>query len=121
MPLRKSIRLAQRVAVDVRAQGYLLKHFIVPEGSSNDVLDVYIRENSRTCFRYMSVCSISAETHGMQPSIVGTQLRVHGVKGLMVNDASVFQGIVRAHTMAPTVMVAERCADILRTASFSGS
>nr|VWO94148.1 Alcohol oxidase [Ganoderma boninense] len=113
VPLRKAVRLAQRVAVDVRDQGYSLKDFIVPEGSCDEVLDAYIRANLRTCFHYTSTCRMGAETHGARPSVVDTRLRVHGVRGLRVCDASVFPEIVGAHTMAPTVMVAEKCADIL--------
>ena len=64
---------------------------------------------------------MGAETHGRRPSVVDTQLRVHGVRGLRVCDASVFPEIVGAHTMAPTVMVAEKCADILKASSASGS
>ena len=52
--------------------------------------------------------------HGERPSVVDTNLRVHGVRGLRVCDASVFPEIVGAHTVAPMVMVAERCADIIK-------
>lgn len=43
-----------------------------------------------------------------------TKLRVHGVHGLRVCDASVFPEIVGAHTMSLTVIVAEQCADFLK-------
>ena len=48
--------------------------------------------------------------------MVDTALRVRGVRGLRVADASVFPEIVGAHTMAPVVMVAERCADFVKAA-----
>ncbi|EJF60344.1 alcohol oxidase [Dichomitus squalens LYAD-421 SS1] len=114
VPLRKAIRLAQRVAGDVREQGYPLKDFIVPDDSSDEVLDAYIRANLRTCLHYTSTCRMGATTHAERPSVVDTELRVHGVKGLRVCDASVFPEIVGAHTMAPTVMVAEKCADLIK-------
>ncbi|KAI0753766.1 alcohol oxidase [Fomes fomentarius] len=113
--LRKGIRLSTRVAADVRNAGYPLRDLIVPEADSSDeTLDAFIRTNLRTCYHYTSTCRMGQETHGERPSVVDTKLRVHGVRGLRVCDASVFPEIVGAHTMAPTVMVAEWCADFLK-------
>ena len=47
-------------------------------------------------------------------SVVDEQLRVQGVDGLRVVDASVMPRIIRGHTHAPTVMIAERAADLIR-------
>jgi choline dehydrogenase len=42
-------------------------------------------------------------------------LRVHGVPGLRVADASVMPAVTSGNTNAPTIMIAERCADFLLT------
>ena len=116
--LRKGLRLALRIGADVRAAGYPLQDLIVPGKGASDVeLDAFIRANLRACFHYTSTCRMGQETHGERPSAVDTQLRVHGVQGLRVCDASVFPEIVATHTMAPTVMVAERCADFIKGAA----
>jgi choline dehydrogenase len=47
-------------------------------------------------------------------SVVDPCLRVRGVEALRVVDASVMPQIIRGHTHAPTVMLAERAADLLR-------
>ena len=112
--LRKGLRFALRAAADVRKQGYPLQDLIVPEGKSDEDLDNFIRANIRTCFHYTSTCRMGQTTHGERPSVVDQELRVHGVRGLRVCDASVFPEIVGAHTMAPTVMVAEKCADMIK-------
>ena len=82
--------------------------------SDDEALDAYIRANLRTCFHYTSTCRMGAAADEERPSVVDTELRVHGVKGLRVCDASVFPEIVGAHTMTPTVMVAEKCADLVK-------
>ncbi|KAI1795276.1 alcohol oxidase [Ganoderma leucocontextum] len=114
IPLRKGVRLVLRVVEDVRKQGYPIKGLAVPDGKRDEGLDRFIRSGLRTCYHYTSTCRMGAEIYGERPSVVDTQLRVHGIQGLRVCDASVFPEIIGSHTMAPVVMVAEKCADLLK-------
>ncbi|MEP1593339.1 MAG: GMC oxidoreductase, partial [Halieaceae bacterium] len=46
-------------------------------------------------------------------AVVDDRLRVHGIAGLRVADASIMPRVVAGNTHAPTVMIAERCADMV--------
>jgi choline dehydrogenase len=47
-------------------------------------------------------------------AVLDTKLRVRGVQGLRVIDASVMPSVVRGNTNAPTIAIAERAADLIR-------
>ena len=73
-----------------------------PEG---DIWD-FVQRSTRTVYHPTSTCAIGL--------VVDTALRVHGVDGLRVVDASVMPSVVRGNTNAPTIMIAERAADLIR-------
>lgn len=48
-------------------------------------------------------------------AVVDPELRVYGIRGLRIADASIFPSLPRAHTMAPTIMVGEKAADLIKS------
>ncbi|XP_052814177.1 glucose dehydrogenase [FAD, quinone]-like [Mya arenaria] len=82
------------------------------EFRSNAYWECYIRHVAVTAYHLTSTCKMGPEN---DPStVVDTQLRVKGIKGLRVVDASIFPNITSGNTNIPTVMVAERAADFIR-------
>ncbi len=70
----------------------------------------HIRNTAWTVFHPCSTCRIG---HNRQDSVVDPRLRVHGVEGLRVVDASVFPNVTSGNINAPVIMVAERASDII--------
>lgn len=81
-----------------------------PTIQSDDEFLADIRQRASTVFHPVSTCRMGAD---LETDVVDTNLRVHGVEGLRVVDASVFPSIPSGNTNAPTLMVAERAADLI--------
>lgn len=69
----------------------------------------WIKENIDTCYHPVGTCKMGNDAM----AVVDDELRVHGIQNLRVIDASVMPTIVRGNTNAPTIMIAEKAADII--------
>ena len=76
-------------------------------------IDDYVRRVAHSSLHYASSCPMSRDA---ATGVVDEQLRVHGFRNLRIADASVFPLTPSGHTMAPTMMVAARCADFVKDA-----
>ena len=70
----------------------------------------FIRDNAWTVFHPCCTCRMGENSN---TSVVSPRLRVHGLQGLRVADASVFATIPTGNTNAPSIMVAERASDFI--------
>jgi choline dehydrogenase-like flavoprotein len=80
--------------------------FAVPTSNDDSAILAFVRENAGTVWHASATCAIG--------QVVDPDLRVLGVEGLRVVDASVMPSITRANTNAPTIMIAEKAADLVR-------
>jgi choline dehydrogenase len=80
--------------------------------TSDDALRDFVRANVHTIYHPVGTCRMGTDAG----AVVDSALRVHGVDGLRVVDASVMPTIPRGHTLAATVMIGEKAADLVRAA-----
>lgn len=124
---RASVRLFLKVAETMKGLGFPLQDNITfPEdkqekdakNNNNEEIDEFIRRKIRTIYHYSSSCRMAPVNDAKAPGVVDDQLKVHGVKGLRVCDTSIFPQIISHHLQAPAVMVAEKCADLIKAEGF---
>ncbi len=81
-----------------------------PDAVTDADIEAFIRQQAFTLYHPVGTCRMGSD----DDAVVDPQLRVRGVDGLRVIDASVMPVIPRGNTNAPTIMVAERAADLVR-------
>jgi choline dehydrogenase len=81
-------------------------HLPASHTPSDEDLAQHVREMTQTLYHPVGTCAIG--------TVVDPALRVRGAEGLRVVDASVMPVVPRGNTNAPTIMIAERAADLIR-------
>ena len=79
---------------------------------SDDALDAYISATAATAHHPLGTCKMGPAGDPM--AVVDPELRVCGVEGLRVVDASVMPDLVGGNINAPVIMIAEKAADYIR-------
>ena len=103
-----------RLARDILHQQPMARHGlteVIPgkDAQSDDDLRAFIRANARTVYHPVGTCAM-----GTGPlAVVDHRLKVHGLAGLRVVDASIMPTIVSGNTNAPAIMIAEKAADMI--------
>ncbi len=105
--LRWARRMAEQPALAV-----IIDHEMNPgpDLQSDEHLLAYARASGTTVYHPTSTCRMGGDPQ----AVVDAELRVVGVEGLRVVDASVMPRLVSGNTNAPTIMIAEKAADLIR-------
>lgn len=113
----RMVRTGIRMARDIFNQPAVRAHLAVevapgPDVTSDADLDAYARATATTVYHPLGTCKMGPASD--DEAVVDPQLRVHGVDGLRVVDASVMPDLVGGNINAPVIMVAEKAADFIR-------
>ncbi len=105
------LKLCRQLLANPHLESFIESEFLPgPEVQTDDQLLDFARQRGGTVYHPTSTCKM-----GQDPmAVVDPELRVHGVGGLRVADASIMPTVVSGNTNAATIMIGERAADLAR-------
>lgn len=117
-PLVKAIGMVREFAA-ARPLSKVVKSEIAPGGDLSSEADLreWVRNNLSTIYHPVGTCAMGGDSRlaaSKLTSVLDTELRVRGVGGLRVVDASVMPTVPRGNANAPTIAIAERAADLIQ-------
>ena len=103
--LMKGARIVERIMAAPALANAIGERLYSEPGCDDAALEADIRARADTIYHPVGTCAIG--------SVVDPHLRVHGVEGLRVADASVMPLLVSGNTNAPSIMIGEKAADLI--------
>jgi 4-pyridoxate dehydrogenase len=111
--IRDGLKLVRRMGATPPLADFVARELKPGPGVESDAeLDTYIRATAATAHHPLGTCKMGPDSDAR--AVVDPQLRVRGVAGLRVVDASVMPDLVGGNINAPTIMIAEKAADMIR-------
>ena len=111
MSLVRGMRILRRILrTEPFASAFDSEHRPGAQVESDAALIDYVRETASTVYHPVGSCKMGSDPM----SVVDARLRVHGIAGLRVADASIMPAIPSGNTNAPTIMIGEKAADMIR-------
>ncbi|HEX8382129.1 MAG TPA: choline dehydrogenase [Sphingomonas sp.] len=111
--MRESVRIGRAVVGQAALDPYRAEELRPgPDIDSDAAIDAWVRRTAETIYHPIGTCRMGAADDPR--AVVDAELRVCGIAGLRVIDASVMPSLVSSNTNAPTIMIAERAADLIR-------
>ncbi len=81
------------------------------EAMSDAAIETFVRNKAETVYHPVGSCRMGHD----EDAVVDSELRVHGIAGLRVVDASIMPNLIGGNTNAPTIMIAEHAAELIAT------
>jgi choline dehydrogenase len=111
--MREGMRWIRKV-FETKPMANLIKKEVAPGSSirTDAQWEGYIRDSAQTVYHPVGTCAMGTDSM----SVVDPQLKVHGIQGLRVVDASVMPRVTSCNTNAPTIMIGEKGAAMILAA-----
>ena len=104
------MRRTWEIATQGALGGIVTKPWNLPDSPTDEDLVEHARQWGQTLYHPTSTCAMGTS----EDAVVDPDLRVRGVSGLRVADASVMPAVTRGNTNAPTIMIGEKAADLIK-------
>ena len=108
--LRRGLKIAREIAAASPFDRYRGDEYLPGAEIDGDALLDYVRQNAFSVYHPVGTCKMGVD----EAAVVDPSLAVRGLEKLRVVDASVMPRVPRGNTHAPTVMIAEKAADLMR-------
>ena len=108
--LIKGARKTRQLMQTAPLAGYIDKELFIKDEPDDAALEQHIRARADTIYHPVGTCKMGQD----DMAVVDPELKVRGLAGLRVVDASVMPRLVGGNTNAPTIMIAEKAADMIR-------
>jgi choline dehydrogenase len=110
------MKVARRIAAQAPLRPYIAEETIPgPAHASDDALLAIARRNGTTIFHPTSTCRMGPSGDAL--AVVDPELRVRGIEGLRVADASIMPTVVSGNTNAACIMIGEKASDLVLAAA----
>jgi choline dehydrogenase len=116
--LLDGMKLVRRATSQPAFARYVRREYLPgPEADTDEALMAYARAYAATVYHPVGTCKM-----GLDPmAVVDQRLRVHGINGLRVADASIMPTLTSGNTNAPAIMIGEKAADMIKEDARAGA
>ncbi|SNT20896.1 GMC family oxidoreductase [Antarctobacter heliothermus] len=109
----EGVKISREIFEQAALQKHIRKTQFPDDGVKTQAdYEAYARQYGRTSYHPTCTCKMGADNDPM--AVVDPQLRVRGIDGLRICDSSVMPSLVGSNTNAPTIMIGEKAADLVR-------
>ncbi|RFN57801.1 GMC family oxidoreductase [Marixanthomonas ophiurae] len=107
--LYEAVKLCQKMGYTNAMKDWMKKEVYPGKNASEKEIEDYIRKSCATYHHMVGTCKMGIDSM----AVVDPELKVHGIEGLRVADASIMPSITSGNTNAPSIMIGEKAADMI--------